>query len=119
MFTKFVLVGTFNTSFSYGIYFCCLLFGLHFTLSSFISLAISLSSGYLLAKFFVFRSANRIKVIGILRYLGLWMLIYVAHISIIAFFVSVGVSPALAGFCALVCTVPLSYFGQKHFVFNG
>ena len=119
MFTKFVLIGTFNTSLSYGVYFSCIVFGLHFTLASIIALAISLSSGYLLGKIFVFRSAGRIKVIGILRYLGLWMLIYVAHISIIAFFVRVGMSPALAGFCALGCTVPLSYFGQKYFVFKG
>ena len=118
MFVKFLVSGTFNTSLSYAIYFICIIFGLHFTLSSFFALIFSLISGYLLGKIFVFRSRGRFRTAEIFRYLALWIIIYASNISIIGFLIWIDLPPELAGLLAIGGTVPISYFGQKLLVFR-
>jgi putative flippase GtrA len=116
-FPRFVLAGSVNTGFSYGVYAACLWFGLPYPLANFAAMSAGVLMGFATQGHFVFRNLDTRRFPAfLLTWLGLWAL----NVLLIRLLLPVaGDNAYLAGALALVVIVPLSYLIQKHLVFGG
>ncbi len=112
---RFLVVGGFNTLFSYGIYTLLIWFGLHFALATSLQLTASVFINYLTFGNLVFCNSGkgalwRFSLVCIGQYLvytmGIWIL------------VERELSKYFAGAIMIVPVVVLSYLLNKHFAFR-
>jgi putative flippase GtrA len=112
---RFLLVGSFNTAFGYGIYLVLLVLTLPYWAAWGISLAISLVVGFILSGAVVF---DHIPARRFAWYLIGWGAIYVLNVIAMKPLVTAGFDPRLAPFIVLPINVVLSFLIQKTVVFR-
>ncbi len=112
---RFVVVGLFNTAFSYAIYAVFLRLGLGYALANFLALVLSILVGFKLQGSLVFRNSDNRRLF---RFVVAWALIYGFNIFVIARFLAMGFDAYASGALALPFTTVLSYLLQKFFVFH-
>lgn len=112
---RFVLVGAANTAFSYGIYAALLASGLDYRAASLGSIVLGVLVSYWTQGSLVFghRSAA-----AFLRFVAVWMAIYIVHIGIIGLYLRLGMTAYWAGVAAIPVLAVLSYLMQKFAVFR-
>ena len=113
---KFVVVGVFNTAFSYAIYAVFLYLGLGYVVANFLALVLSILVSFKLQGSLVFRNSDNRRIF---RFVIAWALIYGFNILVISRFLAAGFDAYIAGALALPFTTVLSYLMQKFFVFAG
>lgn len=114
-FARFLLVGAFNTSFSYGVYAAALWVGLHYVPANLLAMCLGTVLGFLSQGSLVFgsRDARRFG-----RFLVAWAAIWAVNATLIHLLVRWGeLNAYLAGAIAMLPVVVLSFLVQKHFVF--
>lgn len=111
---RFLLVGSFNTAFSYGVYAVMLFVGLNFAAANFVALVLGILVSFKTQGSLVFRNNNN-RLLG--RFVVGWAVIYLASIALIGQIIAIGLNAYIAGALALPFTTMLSYFLQKYFVF--
>lgn len=115
-FVRFLLVGTLNTAFSYGVYALLLFIGWPYVAANL--------GAVLLGILFSFTTQGRL-VFGnreghlLQRFAACWALIWAVNALLITLLVHAGLSAYAAGAVALVPTTVVSYFVQKLLVFGG
>lgn len=114
-FVRFLLVGGLNTGFSYGLYVVLVWVGLHFVVANLLATAAGILFSFRTQGRFVFRNTEKSLF---LRFLPAWLLLWLMNVGLIAGLVRLGLDAYTAGALALVPTVAVSYFVQKHFVFK-
>ena len=112
---KFLLIGTINTVLGYCVFALLVWLGFHFSVANLMGLIFGVFVGYLGNAKLVFDNLTKI---GLIKYLFLWVFLYVLHTGIIAVFVYNGVNVYLSGIFALFLIVPVSYLLQKNYVFT-
>lgn len=114
-FIRFLFVGVINTIFGYSVYSILLLFGLHFTLASFLSTIAGILFNFKSIGKFVFRNTNNSLII---KFFMVYVIAYLVNISLISL---VNLFTANDYFSGAVCILPtsiLSYFLNKKFVYK-
>lgn len=114
-FIRFVVVGTLNTGFSYGVYALLLYLGLEYKLANLGSLSASIVLGFKAHGKFVFNNADN-KLF--LRFFIGWLVIYGFNIFIIGQLLKLGFNAYESGAMALPPVVLCSYLLQKLIVFK-
>lgn len=112
---RFLLVGTVNTAFSYGVYALMLYFGMNYAAASLIALVLGILFSFRTQGAFVFYNSDKTRF-G--RFVVAWGIIYLCNIAFIRVMLGFGFSAYVAGVLALPITTFLSYVIQKHFVFH-
>ena len=114
-FVRFLLVGSMNTAFSYGLYATFLWLGLHFAVANGLAFVISLLFSFRTQGALVFRNTDTSMF---LRFVLVWVGIYLINIALIGGLMSLGLNAHVAGAIALVPVTLLSYLLQKFAVFG-
>ena len=114
-FLRFLIVGTVNTLFSYGIYALLIFVGSHYTFANLAALILGILFSFKTQGHFVFRNSDN-RLVG--RFFLSFAMIYVATITLIGSFVTIGLNEYFAGAAALPFSSLMSYFVQKFFVFR-
>ena len=112
---RFLIVGTFNTLFSYSLYTFLLFMGIEYKAANFGSLAIGIVVGFNTQGRFVFDNADSKLFI---RFAICWFFIYLFNIFLIGKFIYFGFNPYQAGAIAIIPVTVCSYLAQKLIVFN-
>ena len=112
---RFLTVGLINTGFSYLIYAIGLFVGLPFTFANLIACLIGIFFSFRTQGAWVFKDAHDPKF---LRFVLVWISIYLVNIGLIALILDFGLDAYWAGAIALPFIVVLSYFAQRFFVFR-
>ena len=114
-FVRFLVVGGMNTGFSYGLYVVLVWAGMHFVVANLLATAAGILFSFRTQGRFVFGNTD-----GSLfsRFVPAWILLWLLNVGLITALVRWGQDPYSAGALALVPTVAVSYFVQKHFVFK-
>lgn len=114
---RFVIAGTANTAFSYGVYVLFLWMGLSYPLANLVSLLAGVALSFITQGYFVFR---RFEVRRFPAFAASWLVMWVVNVLVIAAILPlVGNNAYVAGALALCVIVPLSFLVQKHLVFGG
>jgi len=113
---RFLVVGGFNTAFSYAIYVILLYAGLPYALANLCALLLGILFSFRTQGALVF--GNRDGSL-IWRFAGAWGVIYIFNIGLIGLLMRAGLNAYTAGAVALPFTSVLSYFIQKRVVFGG
>lgn len=114
-FNRFILVGILNTAVGYTIFFIALKVGLQYPL------AIAVAT--ILGTLFNFKSIG-VLVFGIsgysqiLRFIGVYLVIYIFNVLGVATLISFNLSEWLAGLILMCPLALLSYHLNRRFVFN-
>ncbi len=114
-FLRFVVVGTANTAFNYLVYCAMLWVGLPLPLASLGSLVVGILINFTTQSRFVFDNNDPWKI---LPYVGVWASLYVFNLGLIWSLMHFGLNAYVAGLLSTPCTVLLSFFLQKAFVFK-
>jgi len=115
VFLKFIVVGTLNTAFSYGLYVFLVSVGLHYSVANLVALVAGILFGFKTQGVLVFKSYNNRLL---LRFVAVWGFIYVIGLAVIGAMMHMGFNAYLAGAASLPFTAVLSYLCQRHFVFR-
>lgn len=125
VFTRFVVVGLFNTGLGYCLYVGLLWLGLHYAAANLGSIIIGVPIGFMLHKRFVFESNGsgpRVQQPSagpqLLRFVLAWAGIYGLSTVLIALVIGLGVSDYLAGLVVLPINVVLSFLANRYIVFR-
>jgi putative flippase GtrA len=113
---RFVLVGGFNTAFSYAVYAVGLLLGLPYAIANLCAMLLGILVSFVTQGALVFDNRDRSLI---WRFAAAWVLIYVFNIGLIACFLRIGLNSYTGGAAALPFTSLMSYFIQKRLVFAG
>jgi putative flippase GtrA len=113
---RFVIVGSVNTSFSYGVYALLLWAGLPFILANLGSLVLGILFSFRTQGRLVFGSRDNRRFF---HFVVCWGMIWVVNILLIAGLIQLGFDAYLAGLLALLPVTALSYLVQKLIVFAG
>ncbi len=114
-FIRFLIVGTINTGFSYGLYSLFLFLGLEFKIASLFSLIISIIFSFTTQGRLVFKNNNNRLFF---RFAFCWLLIYFFNIFLIGKLIAYGFNAYESGAIALIPVTLFSYFVQKIVVFR-
>lgn len=114
-FFRFLIVGTINTGFSYGIYALLLFAGIEYKLANFGSLLAGIVFSFKTQGKFVFRNTNNRLFF---RFVFCWIIIYIFNIFLIGKLIAIDFNAYQAGAIALVPVTLFSYFVQKMIVFR-
>ena len=112
---RFVIVGIFNTGFSYAVYFLLLRLGVSFWFANLIALIFGICVGFVSQGSLVFMNVG-VRRFG--RFLIAWLTIYLVQTGVIGLLIGRGYSASLSGIVVLPGTVIVSYVVQKYFVFG-
>ena len=115
MFLRFLIVGTLNTLFSYGLYAGLIRLGVHYALANLLALLAGILVSFKTQGAFVFKSSKNSLL---WRFVAAWALIYAVGIALITAMVRAGLDAYAAGAAATPFTTVLSYLCQRHFVFR-
>lgn len=114
-FVRFLLVGSINTGFSYSVYAALLYIGLNYALANLGSLLLGILFSFRTQSRLVFRNKDDRLI---LRFAGVWALIFLVNILLISALIRSGLNAYWAGAFALVPVTFMSYFAQKKLVFG-
>jgi len=114
-FFRFLVVGTINTGFSYGIYAFLLYIGVEYKVASLGSLILGIMFSFKTQGKYVFNNNNN-KLF--LRFLPCWIIIYFFNIFLIGQLIALNFDAYEAGAIALVPVTLFSYLVQKLIVFR-
>jgi putative flippase GtrA len=114
-FILFLLVGGFNTAFSYSIYAFFLFIGLNYAFANLLALATGILLSFKTQGVFVFKNPDN-RLLG--RFLVCWALIYMGNIFFIKKMLTLGLNAYVAGVLAIPPVVVFSYLTQKFIVFR-
>ena len=109
---RFLIIGCINTGFSYLVYALFVFLGLDYPLANFFAMIAGVCFGFLTNSKLVFKFEG-----NFLKYLVLWLALYIVNIGIIWVFIRFNCTPYLAGFLALPIITLLSYVAQKNLIF--
>lgn len=113
-FLRFLVVGAFNTGFSYSLYAGFLWLGCHYVLANGLAFAISLLVSFATQGTVVFGITDPRRFP---RFLLAWVAIFCFNIALIELLIRLGMSAYSGGAVALIPVTLLSYFIQKRLVF--
>lgn len=112
---RFVVVGGLNTLAGYCIYAALMMLGASIFIASLLSLLFGIVVGFLAQGKIVFGGISKKAFI---RFVGVWGLIYMAHLSIVYAARHIGINPYIGGIVAIPFVVCLSFVLQRNFVFR-
>lgn len=112
---RFLVVGVFNTGFSYAVYAVLLWVGLNFVLANLVAVLLGILFSFRTQGRFVFRNTDKRLIF---RFAGCWGAIFLINIGLIALLMRAGLNSYWAGAVALVPITVISYFAQKVLVFG-
>lgn len=112
---RFVIVGAFNTGFSYTIYAVFIFFGANYAFANFVALALGILVGFHTTGRLVFENTDNKRFY---RFVLVWGVIYLITTLTIGRLIFIGFNEYEAGLIALPLSVILSYLFQKYFVFR-
>lgn len=114
-FIRFVLVAILNTAFGYGLFAFFIWIGLHYTLATLLSTIIGILFNFKTYGILVFKNkSNRL----IVRFLAVYVFLYLCNVGGIALLKWCGLSSYLAGLIMLVPVGLLGYLLNKIFVYG-
>jgi putative flippase GtrA len=113
---RYVLVGLANTGFSYAVYALTLALGFAYPVASLITLIAGICLSFKTQGRFVFRDARH-SLFG--RFVVSWVLIYLAHVGVVALCLRLGLNTFIGGALAMPSNVIAGYLLQRYFVFRG
>ena len=114
-FVRFLFVGVLNTLFGYACFYLFLRLGLHYTAALALATALGVLFNFKSVGALVFGSRdNRL----VLRFIGVYMVVYCANILGIRLFESAGLSPQVGGALMLLPMAVLAFLLNKKFVFH-
>ena len=113
--TRYVLTGLVNTAFSYGVYCAALFVGATYPVAALIGLIAGIFFSFLTMGRIVFRKSLQGRFA---RFVGLWAVLYLAHIGLIRVLIGVGFDAYLSGLIASGPVVGLSFVFQRYWVFR-
>ena len=114
-FIKYILIGIFNTAFSYGIYSLFLFVGLRYQFANLLALILGIGVSFLTQGNIVFQNATKKTF---LKFVIAWTFVYCFNITIIASLIYLSLSAYLAGAIAIIPGTFVSYFILKYAVFG-
>ena len=112
---RYLVVGLGNTGFSYALYALVLALGFSYPIASLITLAAGICVSFKTQGHLVFRNVRN-ALFG--RFLASWVLIYLAHVGVVALCVRLGLDPFVGGAVAMPSNVAAGYLLQRYFVFG-
>jgi putative flippase GtrA len=113
--SRFILVGALNTAIGYAIYALFIYVGLPFPVANFLAVVVGIVIGFKTQATLVFQNPdNRLFV----RFVTLWVVMYVLTTAIIAQFISLGMNAYAAGAAMLPISATISFIVQKTWVFR-
>ena len=112
---KFIVVGLINTIFGYSLYALLLSIGMHFSAAVAISTILGVIFNFKTVGAFVFRSNDNKKFI---RFVLVYIIVYLLNISGIGLLTSTGASPFVGGALMLLPCAIATFVLQKKLVFN-
>src|SRR2546422_1761259 len=113
--TPFLLTGTVNTAFSYGIYAACIYLGAGYAIASGVSIVGGILFSYKTTSAVVFGRGYRGSLV---RYIGCYAIVYVFSVLILETMDGFGINAYLAGVLAAPPCAVLSFALLKLFVFR-
>lgn len=111
---RFLIAGTANTAFAYGIYAAGIILGLSYQLASLGALSAGIFSGFVIQGKVAFRSRLENRFVP---FVMLWALLYLANIVLIGALAFFGTDLYLAGLLAAVPINAASYFALRMVIF--
>ena len=114
-FIRFLIVGTINTGFSYGVYALLLFLGSQYQIASLGSLILGIVFSFKTQGKYVFKNVDNTLF---LRFLPCWIIIYFFNIYIISKLLLVGFDAYQAGAIGIIPTTLFSFVLQKWIVFK-
>jgi len=112
---KFIGIGIINTLFGYSLYALFIYIGFDYKYAVFFSTVLGILFNFKTIGRFVFESHDNLLI---LKFFGVYVVIYIVNISLIKGFLLLGTSYYLAGFVALFPCAILSFILNKKFVFT-
>jgi putative flippase GtrA len=112
---RFLIVGGFNTIFSYSLYALLVSAGLRFWLANLIALLCAICVGFFTQGRIVFGNRDPRRIFC---FAAFWLCIYLVQTGLIALLVRASTDPRIAGLIVLPGTVIVSFFTQKLIVFR-
>jgi polyisoprenyl-phosphate glycosyltransferase len=112
---RFLIVGTINTGFSYGLYVLFLFLGSQYQIASLGSLMLSIVFSFITQGKYVFKVVDNARF---LRFVPCWTIIYIFNIFIISKLLFVGFDAYQAGAIGIIPTTLFSFGLQKWVVFK-
>ncbi|MBU1289345.1 MAG: GtrA family protein [Alphaproteobacteria bacterium] len=119
MLIRYVLAGLFNTCVAFVVYYASVRWLMAPAwLGNLAGMVMSILSGFLLSKYFVFNHGARTSYQIVLKYLLTYGAQYVVGTSVIYVFMRLGLSAIEAYIVAVPCMVAVSFFLQRYWVFS-
>ncbi|MTV31662.1 hypothetical protein GJ654_11730 [Rhodoblastus acidophilus] len=112
---RFLVVGGLNTAFGYGLYYALLRLSGSAMFALTLGTVLNVLFNFMTTGALVFR---RMEGHRLVRYLGVYVLVYLYNAAGLILLLAVKVDPALAGLLLLPGAVVLSYLLNRSFVFN-
>lgn len=115
-FIRFLLIGSLNTAFAYGLYSLFIFIGLHYALAIFFSTIIGIFFSFkTFGKWVFFHSGNR----RLLRFFAVYAIGYFLNVGILTALTAGGITNLyLAGLISSFLVAMCSFFLNKFFVFR-
>jgi len=114
-FLRYILVGSTNTLFSYGVYIFSIWLGIAYTYASLLSLMLGLLVSFFMQGCFVFGNPSAVNLI---KFFLAWSLLYILNISIISWLINADFNAYMAGAIATIPVTFISYFVHKFAIFR-
>jgi putative flippase GtrA len=115
LFLRFLAVGAINAAFGYGVFAALLYVGSHYAMASFISTVVGVLFNFKTTGRLVFGSHdNRL----IFRFVGTYVIIYLANVAGLKLFSLFGIHPYLGGALLVLPLAVLAFTLNKRFVFH-
>lgn len=114
-FLRFLLVGAFNTGFSFAVYSTFVFLGYDFKIASLISIFFGILVSFYMHGTLVF---GGVTLYALVRFVLVWVVIYGAQIAFIGVVSRFGIGSYMGGFLSIPGIALLSYILQRRFVFR-
>ena len=114
-FMKFLIVGCINTLFGYLAFALFIFWGFHYAISSLLATILGVLFNFKTTGAFVFQNKDNSRLFRFFCVYGVW---YVCNIIFLKILGSIGMDMYLAGAVVIVPLAILSFFLNKHFVFE-
>ena len=114
-FSRFLIVGIFNTIFGYAVFAALLYLGLHYTIAAFFSVALGAYFNFHTTGHFVFGSRHHSLLV---KFLTVYFIIYLAKVSGLFGLQKLGVNNYLGGAILILPLGLTSFLLNKFWVFK-
>jgi putative flippase GtrA len=113
---NFILVGVINTVVGYGLYALLLFVGFHYILAVFFATVLGVLFNFKTIGKYVFNSIDNKLII---KFFGVYSLVFIVNIVLIKIFKDFGFDEYLAGLIATFPSAIISFVFNKYYVFKG